>query len=87
MVQDLGTPWLQSYPCKPKTSQETEKKSRKFLEPTAKPKVIYTDTTWEVGKACEELSWNQCASTPYRSETNGIAERAGMQSQRKELLQ
>ena len=48
----------------------------KFLEPTRKPKVIYTDTALEFGKACEELSWNHCTSTPHRSETNGIAERA-----------
>ena len=30
----------------------------------------------EFGKACEDLSWNHCTSTPHRSETNGIAERA-----------
>ena len=41
-----------------------------------KPKVIYTDNSWEFGKSCEELSWNHCASTPHRSETDGIAERA-----------
>ena len=38
-VQDLAAQWLQSYPCKTKSSQETEKSSPKFLEPTAKPKV------------------------------------------------
>ena len=30
----------------------------------------------EFGKACEDLSWNHCTSTPQRSETNGFAERA-----------
>ena len=30
----------------------------------------------EFGKACEDLSWNHCTSTPYRSETDGIAQRA-----------
>ena len=40
------------------------------------PKVIYTDNSLEFGKACEDLSWNHCTSTPHRSETNGIAERA-----------
>ena len=30
----------------------------------------------EFGKACEDLSWNHCTSTPHRSETHGIAERA-----------
>ena len=40
------------------------------------PKVIYTDNSMQFGKACEDLSWNHCTSTPHRSETNGIAERA-----------
>ena len=48
----------------------------KFLEPTRKPKVIYTDNSLEFGKACEDLSWNHCTSTAHRSETHGIAERA-----------
>ena len=39
-------------------------------------KVIYTDNSLEFGKACEDLSWNHRTSTPHRSETNGIAERA-----------
>ena len=51
-------------------------KLAKFLEPERKPKVIYTDNSLEFGKACEDLSWNHCTSTPHRSETNGIAERA-----------
>ena len=76
VVQDLATQWLQSYHCKTKTSQETKKSLMKFLEPTRKPKVIYTDNSLEFGKSCEELSWNHCTSTPHRSETNGIAERA-----------
>ena len=40
------------------------------------PKAIYTDNSLEFGKSCEELSWNHCTSTPHRSETNVIAERA-----------
>ena len=48
----------------------------KFLEPTRKPKVIYTDDSLDFGKSCEELTWNHCTSTPQRSATNGIAERA-----------
>ena len=32
--------------------------------------------TWNLKKACEDLSWNHCTSTPHRSETHGIAERA-----------
>ena len=76
VVQDLATQWIQAYPCKTKTSQETQRSLQKFLEPDRNPKVIYTDNSMEIGKACEDLSWNHCTSTPHRSETNGIAERA-----------
>ena len=75
VVLDLPTQWIQSYPCRT-TSQETEKSLPKFLEPSEKPKVIYTDISLEFGKSCEEFSWNHRTSTPHRSETNGIAERA-----------
>ena len=76
VVQDLATQWIRSYPCKTKTSQETQRSLQKFLEPSWKLKVIYTDNSLEFGKACEDLSWNHCTTTPHRSETNGIAERA-----------
>ena len=74
--QDLVTQWIQTYPCQNKTSQEIQRSLQKFLEPERKPRVIYTDNSFEFGKACEDLSWNHCTSTPHRSETNGIAERA-----------
>ena len=48
----------------------------KVLEPTRNAKVIHTDNSFEFGKACEDLSWNHSTSTPHRSESNGIAERA-----------
>ena len=76
VVQDLSTQWIQSYPCKTKTSQETQRSLQKFLEPNRNPKVIYTDNSLEFGKACEDLSWNHCTSTPQRPGTNGTAERA-----------
>ena len=76
VAQDLGTQWIQAYPCKTKTSQETQRSLQKFLEPNRKPKVIYIDNSLEFGKACKDLSWNYCTSTPHRSVTNGIAERA-----------
>ena len=63
-------------PCKTKTSQEIQKNIMKFLEPTRKPKIIYTANSLEFDKSCEELSRNHCTSTPHRSEANGIAERA-----------
>ena len=77
VVQDSVTQWIQSYPCKTKTSQETQRSWQKFLEPSRKPKVIYIDNSFEFGKVCKKtLTWNRCTSTPHRSETNGIAEGA-----------
>ena len=75
MVQDLATQWIRIR-AKEKTSQETEKSLQKFLDPTTKPKVIHTENSLEFGNACEDLSWNHCTSTPHRSGTNVIAERA-----------
>ena len=37
VVQDLTIQWIQSYPCKTKTSQVTQKSLQKFLEPNRKP--------------------------------------------------
>ena len=45
-----------------------------FLEPSQKPKVMYTDSSLDFGKSCEALSWNHGTSTLYRTETKGIAE-------------
>ena len=45
VVQDLATQWIQAYPCKNKTSQETQRSLQKFLEPERKLKVIYTDNS------------------------------------------
>ena len=47
VVQDLATQWIQAYPCKTRTSQETQRSLQKFLEPDRKPKVIYTDNSLE----------------------------------------
>ena len=76
VVQDLVSQLIQSCPCKTTTSRETEKSLQKFLEPREKPNVIYTDNSLEFCKSCEDLSWNHRTSTPHRSETDGIAERA-----------
>ena len=76
VVQDSATQRILSYPCKTKTSQETQRSMQKFLEPDGKLKIIYSDKSLEFGKACEDVSWNHCASTPHRSHTNGFAKRA-----------
>ena len=73
VVQDLATQWIQSYPCKTKTSKETQNSLQKFLESRRNPKVIYTDNSTEFGKSCEDLSWNHCSST-HRKPTGLLRE-------------
>ena len=77
VVQDLATRWIQAYPCKKQNFTRNPEELAKVLgAEEVKPKVIYTDKSLEFGKACEDLSWIHCTSSPHRSETNGIAERA-----------
>ena len=84
VVQDLATQWIQSYPCK-KTSQETQKSLMKFLEPTRKPKVIYTDNSSVLGKSCEELSWNHCAKNATQIENKWDCRKSSAQSERRDV--
>ena len=70
--------WCRTWPpngssrrCKTKTSLEMQKSLPKLKEPDRNPEVIYTDSSSEFGKACEDLSWNHCTSTPNRAETGG----------------
>ena len=76
MVQDLATQWIQSYPCRTKTSQETERSLQKFLEPPRKPKVIYTEDSLEsvqlvlIGCLKEKIWTPRSKSNTLTSRTN-----------------
>ena len=76
--------WCRTWPpneskhfhAKQKLPRKLKRSLQKLLEPDRTPKVIYTENSLEFGKSCEDLTWNHCTSTPHRSDTNGIAERA-----------
>ena len=77
VVQDLATQWIQAYPCKNKQLHRKPREACKSSwSPRGNQKSFTLTIHLEFGKACEDLSWNHCTSTPRRSETNGIAERA-----------
>ena len=73
VVQNLATYWIQSYPCKTKTSQETQKSSMKFLEPTRNQRSCTLTIPWTLaglasnypgiivrrGESGKETSWSQ----------------------------
>ena len=50
VVQDLATQWIQSFPCKTKISQETQRSLSKFLEQNRKPKVFTLTIPWNLAK-------------------------------------
>ena len=50
VVQDLATQWIQAYPCKTKTSQETQRNLQKFLEPNRKRRVITLTMPWNLAR-------------------------------------
>ena len=45
VVQHLATQSIQSYPCKTKSAQETQRSLRQFLRPEENPRSIYTDNS------------------------------------------
>ena len=79
-MQSWCKTWSPTGSSRIRVKQKLHKKPREacksFLEPNTKPKVIYTDNSLEFEKVCEDLLWNHCTSTPHRSETNGMTERA-----------
>ena len=48
VVQDLATQWIQTSPCKTKSSLDTEKSLSKLLEPSHRPKVVYPDNSLNI---------------------------------------
>ena len=69
MVQDLATQWFVIPTLAKKTSQE-------IWSRRGNQKSFTLTIPWNLANLVKELSWNHCTSTPHRSETNGIAERA-----------
>ena len=69
-----GAVWPSNGSSRIRVKQKLHRKHREACKsswsPTSIPKVIYTDNSFEFGKASEDLSWNHCTSTPHRSETN-----------------
>ena len=56
VVQDLATQWIQSYPCKTKSAQETQRNLRTLYHPEENPGSLYTDNSLEFILDCEEAS-------------------------------
>ena len=81
VTQDKFCHWLGAHPSPTRTSTTIRTALNDYLGPYNEPKHIYTDGSTEYEKAIREMKLEDymrlCSdtSTPYRPETNGIAER------------
>ena len=76
VILDRFTQFIQAYAAPTKSAVETMKAFQNFFEPGQKPLHTYSDNSKEIKLACDQLGYSHDTSTPHRSETNGIAERA-----------
>ena len=74
VVQDRATRWIQSYPARSKSAEQTGMALQRFMGPGNKPKYMYTDGSQEFENAAKDLGWLHDESIPYRPEANGVAE-------------
>ena len=56
VVQDLATQWIQSYPCKTKTSQETQRSLQKFLDRIGSLKSFTLTIPWNLANIVKTSS-------------------------------
>ena len=77
VVQDLATQWIQAKPCKNKNfTRNPEKLAHSSWSPTGILKSFTLTIPWNSAKLVKISPGIIARSTPHRSETNGIAERA-----------
>ena len=76
VVQDLATQWIQFYPCKNKTSQETEKELTKVLGADEETKSHLHSQFPRIWQSLCGRILNSLYVNTHRSKTNGTAERA-----------
>ena len=73
---DRASGALGVYPMSSKGAEETIQAFHHFVPPTVVPKLVYTDCSPELSAALRNLQWRHDTATPYRPQTNGVAERA-----------
>ena len=87
VVQDLATQWIQAYPCKNKTSQETQRSLQKFLEPERKPTSFTLTIPWNSAKP-SKISPGIIARRHHtdRKQMGLLREQSSAQSKRRQAL-
>ena len=76
IIQDAFTKWLEAHPSPTKSASKIVLQVQRFLGPGVKASHAYSDNSKEIIKAMEDMGIVHDTSTPNRSETNGVIERA-----------
>ena len=75
VLQDRHSMWIEAIAANGNTQEESRRIMRKLI-PKERVSLFYSDNAQELTNAAEELDWLNTTSTPKRSETNGVGERA-----------
>ena len=77
---DYYSDWIEPYPLKTRDTDQIVKSMENFQGPITGPRrkiqEFRADQAAELKKAAEKMKWHLSPSTPFRSTTNAIAERA-----------
>ena len=74
-IQDRWSMYLVAIPAPEKSVEYSRKAILHFFGPGQKPKILYSDCSQELRKACKDLEFLADTSTPHRPQSNGVAER------------
>ena len=75
VIQDRYSGWLESHPAPTKSADDVACAFRAFLGKSM-PNKVYTDGSKEFEAALRELGHPHDTSTPYRPQSNGVAEQS-----------
>ncbi len=75
VVLDRATRFMGGYPAVTNSTQTTVSGFQSFYSIVVR-KLIFSDNSGELRKACDVLNYSQDTSTPHRPQSNGVAERA-----------
>ena len=74
VLQDYALKWLDCFPSRTKTGDETAHNCSEFLGPSKRPKVVYSDNSGEIKSAMTHLNILHATCTPHVPQSNGVAE-------------
>ena len=76
VIKDVWSGWSECTPLKARTEGNTFAAMRDFVGIREKVRMFHSDDARELKAAARRLGWRHRTATPYRPQSNGIAERS-----------